>query len=779
MKIALALIVKASGDTANQEAEYLANCLGSVAHEVDGVFITNTHKKGATVNKRVLEVEEHFGATVSKFEWVNDFSKARNFNFSQIPEEYDYILWLDADDVIDGGEKLRETITANPDVDAFSMWYQYAFDENESPIVVHHKTQIIKNDGCVEWEGHLHEDFKENRAVTRKHIEGITRVHTSKDEHFDEAKERNLEVALEQKKALPKDPRTYWNTGNSYKAVGNDKEALEEFDMFMKLSLSDEEKYIARIRRAESMWALERKEESIDELRLAIGMRPEYPDAYILIGQLFYHMGKYSDAISMLKTGLQCKPPYYKIMVYNPRDYDYTPLRWLAMTYVATGQPMLAYECFKLMLQVTPKDRNLKKVVATMKKESDKYEKVLTNLERLSAIKDDEKLKQELADLPDDFKYHPLVCNLRNKRFVKTESSGKEVVIMCGYTEKRWDPAVAEKEGIGGSEEAVIHLAKRLVQRGYEVTVYNNCGHKASVHDGVVYKPFMAWNYRNKVDVTILWRHPKLSDFEINTGKLFVDVHDVIPAGEFTKKRLEKIDKVFLKSEFHKSLFPAIPEEKLVVVPNGIESALFDSKSKKEPYLMVNTSSPDRSLTALIEGFKRVKKRVPEAKCEWAYGWGTFDIVHKNNAEIMKWKEDTVKGMEEAGIVNKGRVTHAETKSMSERAQVYAYPSEFAEIDCISLTKAMAGGAIPVTTDFSAMGGKKGHGGYFIKSNKTKDTWCQPYQFDFSITDEDMLNEWVDACVKALTEPHDTTELVEYAQTFDWEKVVDVWERNL
>lgn len=774
------MIIKAHGDTADKEADYLANCLNSVTEYVDDIFITLTYKKGTTINQKCRDVAEYYKANISEYEWQNNFAHARNFNFSQVPQDYDYIMWLDADDILIGGDKLRSTIEEHDNVDAFSLWYQYAFDEHGSPVVIHHKTQIVRNDGCVEWAGHLHEDFKENRMITKKHVEGITRVHTSKDEHFEEAKERNLTVALEQKKEMPNDPRSYWNTGNSYKAMGMHEEALAEFEYFLKTSLSEEEKYIVHMRISESLWALQRKEEAVNALRLAIGLRPEYPDAYILLGQLFYHSERYTDAVAMLKTGLNKKPPYYQIMVYNPRDYDYTPLRWLALSYVAISQPMLAYECFKAMLQITPNDKNLETLVNNMKVESDKYDKILKTVESLSKETDKKKLKKKFDKIPDDYKYHPLVCKIRNTNFIKEESSGKDVVILCGYTERQWDGSTAEKEGIGGSEEAVTHLSKRLVKRGYNVTVYNNCGHKESVHDGVTYRPFMAWNYRDKQDVTIIWRHPRMLENKINSTKVFIDMHDMVPAGEFTPKRLANVDKVFVKSDFHRSIYPNVPEEKVIVVPNGIESLKFDSGRKKEKFLMVNTSSPDRSLTALIKGFKKVKERVPEAKCEWAYGWGVFDTVHKENAELMKWKDKTVSAMEEAGIVNRGRLNHGEVQEMYERATVFAYPSEFAEIDCISLTKAMASGAIPVTTDFSAMGGKQGHGGYFIHSDKNKDTWCKPYQYDFSLEDENKLNEWVDACVKALTEPHDTQAMEKYAkETYDWERVTDVWEANI
>lgn len=93
------MIVKASDD----EALLLNRCLKSVGSFVDEINITITGENAACEN-----VCEKYNAKVSHFTWVKDFSKARNFNFSQATG--DYILWLDADDVLKGGEKLRETV---------------------------------------------------------------------------------------------------------------------------------------------------------------------------------------------------------------------------------------------------------------------------------------------------------------------------------------------------------------------------------------------------------------------------------------------------------------------------------------------------------------------------------------------------------------------------------------------------------------------------------------------------------------------------------------------
>jgi hypothetical protein len=88
-KIAFAAIIKGS----DSEADVLNNLLWTVQPHVDGIFITITQP-----NEKVKQVAELYNATVSHFEWCNDFAKARNYNFAQVPKDYDYILWGDADD---------------------------------------------------------------------------------------------------------------------------------------------------------------------------------------------------------------------------------------------------------------------------------------------------------------------------------------------------------------------------------------------------------------------------------------------------------------------------------------------------------------------------------------------------------------------------------------------------------------------------------------------------------------------------------------------------------
>ena len=86
--LTLAMIVK-------NEEETLERCLKSVCPFVDEIIIADT---GST--DKTKSVAAHFTDKIFDFEWCDDFSAARNFAFGKATG--DYIMWLDADDVIEG-----------------------------------------------------------------------------------------------------------------------------------------------------------------------------------------------------------------------------------------------------------------------------------------------------------------------------------------------------------------------------------------------------------------------------------------------------------------------------------------------------------------------------------------------------------------------------------------------------------------------------------------------------------------------------------------------------
>ena len=91
VKVSLTMIVR-------DEEKNLPHCLESVRGVFDEIVVIDT---GST--DRTREIAREFGAKVFNFPWVDSFSAARNEALSHATG--DYAFWLDADDVVEPGEK--------------------------------------------------------------------------------------------------------------------------------------------------------------------------------------------------------------------------------------------------------------------------------------------------------------------------------------------------------------------------------------------------------------------------------------------------------------------------------------------------------------------------------------------------------------------------------------------------------------------------------------------------------------------------------------------------
>lgn len=755
-KLALAVIIK----NTKEEVELLNRCLDSLKGSYDGLFVTYTSK----------EEEDFIGglkykANLSHFKWVNDFSKARNFNFSQVPEDYDFIMWTDSDDIWLNSEAIRGILEQG--YDAVGTWYAYDHDEWGNCTVAHKKTMIIRN-GDAHWVGALHEELIPNRDLRIGLATELKRVHQPTKNHQQEASERNELISKEEYERNKEDPRMGWNYGNSLISVGKAKEAIEVFNEFIEETGSTEEEYLAYLRKAEAHLSINQVKEAKRSLQMAIGLKPAYPDAYLRMGQIMFDENSLDDAVEYTGRALTLKPPTDSIIVFNPRDYDYNPIMLLAKTYYKKGKYDTCLALLKEVQKIVPESKDIKNYIDEIQNELDNLQRVDDLIDEIMSIEDIEKRKKAILKLPKDLYSHPKVCVLRNKHFVKTESSGKDVVFYCGLTTHIWNPIMFKTKGVGGSEESVIHLSKRFAKQGYNVEVYANVGNDEIIEDGVHWKPFWMFNKADKVDHLILWRSPKLVDYDPNATNIYVELHDVVKEGEFTKKRLEKIKKIFVKSHYHRQLFPNLKDELFAVIPNGFE--LDSPDVKRDPYLLINTSSPDRSLNTLPDLFKRVKEKVPQAKMKWAYGWEIFDNSYENNPKKMAWRNETEASMNEAGIENLGRLSQKEVSKLYKEARIFAYPSVFPEICCISLTKAQAGGAIPVTTDFGVFKEKNKFG----KMVPVETTYGYQNNLEyFGLEDKEAQDKWVDEVVKILQAPMiENDEMKQWAHdNYNWDYI--------
>lgn len=767
-KLSLCMIIKPTDD----EAKLLERCLKYVAGQVDEICITQA---GQGKNKAVSEAIKAYGGKESFFKWVNDFSEARNYNFSQATG--DYIFWLDADDVVKGGANIRglvESMEKNK-IECVAMNYLYDFDENKNCTVKHIKTRIVKK-GSVKWVGAVHEDFENIIETNTFFTKDVEVLHIKDSKRTEDSSKRNLEIAESEMKKHPEDPRSLWLAANANWGVGKTDKAIEYFERFVNESQSEDEKYVAYL----NLSSL--KNDELDALK-ALSLMPTIPNAYHRIAEIKFNQGKYLKSINFTELGLQLPVPETEIVVYNPRDYDYNPLMLMMKAYWKLGKTKKAVEIIEEMVKMFPNDQNLKEKHSALKEELGEVLKVEKYLEKAKKIKDKVYLKKYLDGLPEEVKDHPEICVFRNENFVKETSSGKDLVYYCGFTQKVWNPEIAMKDGVGGSEEAVVNLSKELAKKGWNVTVYNNCGH-GGVFEGVTYKPFWSYNYRDKQDVTIFWRHPKPVDYvDERAGKVFIDMHDVLSDSEFTEERLKKITKVMVKTNAHRVLFPSIPDEKVTVIPNGISQELFEEKREKNQYLILNTSSADRHLDATLDVFEELIKRQPDKpwKLAWYYGWGTYDTVHAGDKEMMAWKEKQVaryeklrkEGRFEGGVM----LGHKEIAEKYLEAGIFLYPTQFYEVHCISAVKAQLAGCKVICSNFAALNETVKHG-LLIETGGSK--WGMENTFG----DTENVDLYVDAIIgEGGLKPGMKMILnynkEKYADDIGWLNVSNQWNENL
>jgi glycosyltransferase involved in cell wall biosynthesis len=760
VKLSLCLIVKPS----DKEAKLLDRCLNSTAKYVDEICIT-TGK-----NKEVERVAKKYNCKVSYREWDDSYENARNFNFKQATGEY--IFWLDADDIVKGADNLPQVMKKIDEegIDAGVMDYLYDFDEDGVCIVKHKKARIIRNDGCVKWVGEIHEDFEEQRKLNSFFIKGIQIVHLTDNERIEESKERNLKIAFEVLRKKPDDPRSYWLVANAFLSKGDNKNAIEYYKKFIPISSSEIEILTAYHRTAAAYMALGEWEKAIQCEFKVIEIRPWFPDGYLGLGELFYKRNQFKKAKEFLLQGISKEIPEDEYIVWNPRDYDFNPLRMLADVYFELSKPKEAKMCLEECLKIYPFHKEIKRLVGVLDKEVEKIDKIDEICEKAEKINDKGKLKKLLDSVPVELKSHPKICHLRNVHFIKKESSGKDLTIFCFYTSEPFNPDIVRDVGRGGSEEAVCQVSERLANKGWNVDVYANTGlYKPKKFGKVNWKPFWEFNLRDKVDVFISWRHPMIFDFkEINADKKYVWLHDVIKPNEFTPKRVDKIDKIFALSKWQRNLFPEIPNKKFFITGNGINLGDLEKvKEKRNPYRLIYTSSPDRGLKCLLKLFPLIKKEVPEAEFHFFYGWGVWDTMYQNDVGMMKEKKEILALMEQPGVFNHDRVGQEQILKEYAKSSIFAYPTEFVEISCISAMKAQALGAIPVATNVAAL-------------NET-------IQFGLKVEAEDIYSnneaqtEWVQGVVNLLKNPpteSDREPMIKWARkNFSWDNIVENWHK--
>lgn len=611
-KIALSMISKGRG-----EEKHLQQALASIAEHVDAIYLTFTEPKNLLTE--ALQIAKQFNAIVSYYptkkvmdqktvDWLTEFfgyaphmkvddklflfDDARNFNLSQIPKDFTWFVWMDTDDVFIGGENLhmlaQQAAKQNMEAVYFNYVYQAEFNEQgqvTGRLIEHLRERLIRNNDHFKWVAPIHETLIAQVPVTHTDIAACEVLHTASEKGRTGSLQRNLnnlEYAIFSSEG--KDPRPVYYLAKALFDLNTPTEDDNAIHLILRYLNGDEKgehksgwpeermqawEYLAEIYR--------RKGQHNNALKCALNALTEpcepKPDIFVSIALTHLIQGNNDLALFWVKNALQI-PEQKTTLVKNPKDFQLRVLQVIFNASLNLNMVDEAWGAAVKMRDLAPNDPEAQRAYAfaqDLRDTRDMTMKVAQIADYLDKHGETHKIKALLQATPAIAEKTPFYADMVKKIIPPRSWADDEVAIFCGPGYTNWSPKqLTDPKGsfIGGSEEAVINLAKELQGEGWKVTVYNDPGADEGEFDGVKYVPHYTFNAMDKFNIVIGWRQFLPDDLVAN--KRYFWAHDILNGLEFTPERLEKLEKVIVLSDYHRKTIANVPDEKIMISSNGI-----------------------------------------------------------------------------------------------------------------------------------------------------------------------------------------------------------------
>ncbi len=789
--IALAQIVK---DT--EPIEFISRSLRTTAPHVDGIFLTLNGKTEAETEEaktmKKLLIKEFPNINFSYIKWEHDFAKARNYNFAQVPGEYDFILWLDADDILRGGENLKaieqDAKAKNFNSVFFNYLYRVELDEKNNikdVLIEHLRERLIRNDNSFHWVAPIHETLVPLRDPRMTDTSLCDIVHLSNDDRAASAIQRNIDILETQLagQGNQQDPRTIYYLAKAYFDLRTP-EMWDKAEAYIHKYLNGSEtntpsgwkeeraqawEYLSEIYRDRGQ--LNKAEKALHNALIEWAL---FPNFYIDMALLMVYKKDWAMAKHWAKLSQSVEYPK-TTLVTNPRDMKARFFETLFHIAINTNNVEAAHEAATKLKDVFPNDQNLItrcQALAEVKRNNELAHKFIAVAQYLQETGQPDKLAYLVNAIPRQIEEEPIFVGLRQDCMPARKWNKNEIAIMCGKGFEPWSPRNLAK-GIGGSEEAVIYLANELQKLGWNVTVFGDPQEARGEYNGVNYRPYFEFNPNDIFNILIGWRSIQFFDTEWKSHKNFLWLHDIQNPNEYLPQRVDKLNRIFALSKWHRDNMPNVSDDKFLLTANGINVMDFKrfENIKRNPHQVFYGSSYDRGLEHLLKMWPDVRKAVPDATLRICYGWNLFESFYHNNPERMAWKKKMDDLMTQEGITHLGRIGQMDVIKEQFEAGIWAYPTHFGEISCITAMKSQAAGAIPVVTNYAALDETVQFG---VKV---------PVKDGEDIYDPEKRNEFKDALIKALEDVKWQEQIrpamMQWAQDkYNWEEVAKVWDKE-
>ncbi len=438
-KISLCMIVK-------DEEKFLEDCLSSVENIVDEIIIVDTGSSDSTIS-----IAEKYKAKIFHFNWINDFSAARNFALDKVSG--DWVLYLDADERIseESREELIKLKSEKPDKGIECTIKN--IDEIKGRPSVMLYTRIFPNSKEIRFEGKIHEQIETSIRqngfpVNKSNIEIIHLGYNLNTEDKLKKAERNLDILLVEFNQTPNSYNAF-QLGQTYGILNNKEEAVKFFELSIKDDkLKNEYRSVAYRYLAVDMFERNELTEAYYLINNCIKLDRKQPLALLVAARINAGLNKKEEAVKYFEEAYYCNNFYL-----NGKDKSYQA--------ILLDQKSILNEGINLALSLNDKQLFIKVINILIKTEST----YSIELEFYNSLFNNKKIDNlqlaKIVDKINDRNIDIVLMLLRNY-------SPNLEIIKSIYNKFFNNPEYLKEMAILAADEDII-LSEKLLQRSYEL----------------------------------------------------------------------------------------------------------------------------------------------------------------------------------------------------------------------------------------------------------------------------------------------------------------------
>lgn len=300
-KICLNMIVK-------NESAVIQRCLDSVKHLIDYWVIVDTQSTDGTPKIIKNHLKDIPGELYVR-PWKN-FEHNRNEALQLAKGKADYILFMDADDVLEfTGEATLPPLTH----DLYNMWRGIKH-------WTYHKPQIVKSSKPWKWIGVTHEYLGCDEWYTSEILDTVRYVTKDDGASSQDPQKfyKNIALLEEGLKKEPHNHRYVFYLAESYRAAGEKGKALEWYQKAVDMNGWDQEVFWSLLQIGHHLRYLGLPSSlAAKSYKRALSFRPHRPEPTYYLAEVYNQQGEYEKAYSCLKAREFIEPPLEKDALFN------------------------------------------------------------------------------------------------------------------------------------------------------------------------------------------------------------------------------------------------------------------------------------------------------------------------------------------------------------------------------------------------------------------------------------------------------------------------------